>query len=683
VGRSVSGFPFPTVRQYVLPMPDQVVPTTCPLDCPDTCALDVTVRDGRIERIAAGRGHPVTEGVICSKVARFAKRVYHPERLTTPLRRVGPKGAGEFEPIDWDEAIAEITGRFRGIKKKWGGEAILPYHYGGSNGYLSDGLLDHLFFARLGASRLARTLCAGPTTAVALGMYGKMPGVAFEDFVHARCIVIWGANPKASNIHLIPFLRKAKRRGAFVAVVDPVRNLTAREADLHVPVLPGADLPVALAMIRLWREWGRLDDEFLAKHAVGLEPLLEAAEAWPLERAAGEAGIAAADLERLARVYAEASPALVRCGWGVERNRNGGQAVAAILAMPALLGKFGVRGGGYTLSNSGAARLDRDALFGPLEWTTREINMTPLGEVLTSPLVPPVEALFVYNCNPVVTVPDQHAVLRGLEREDLFTVVFDQVVTDTVPYADVVLPATTFLEHHDLRVAYGSYMAGGVQPAVPPPGDAKSNHEVFALLGQAMGFEDEAFTWDEATAVERVAAALSLGQGRAASGVIGGGIARSDYPGGTPVMFDTVFPFTADGKIRLTPAQLGGAPYAYQAPRGDLPLALVTPATSKTINSTMGEYNLAALYVELHPDDAATRGVADGDTVRVYNELGEVHCVARVHDRMRAGVVSMPKGAWRRASLSGFTSTALCPAHVNDVGGGACYNDARVEVERA
>jgi anaerobic selenocysteine-containing dehydrogenase len=664
-------------------MAETLIHTTCPMDCPDGCALEVTVRDGRIERIAAGQDHPVTGGVICTKVARFAKRVYHAERLTTPLRRVGAKGAGEFAPIDWDEAIAEITGRFRGIKKKWGGEAILPYHYGGSNGFLSDGLLDHLFFARLGASRLARTLCAGPTTAVATGMYGKMPGVAFEDFVHAKCIVIWGANPKASNIHLMPFLREAKKRGAFVAVVDPVRNLTAREADLHLPVLPGTDLPVALSMIRLWREWKCLDEAFLTECAVGVEGLLEAAEAWPVERAASEAGVAAADIERLARVYADATPALVRCGWGLERNRNGGHAVAAILAMPALLGKFGVRGGGYTLSNSGAAQLDRDALLGPVEWTTREINMTPLGEVLTSPLVPPIEALFVYNCNPVATVPDQHAVLRGLEREDLFTIVFDQIVTDTVPYADVVLPATTFLEHHDLRMAYGSYVVGGVQPVVAPPGDAKSNHEVFALLGQAMGFEDEAFTWGDEAALRRTADALSLGRGSSTDGVVQGRIARFDFPGETPVMFETVFPRTADGKVHLTPGELGSRPYGYRQADATYPLGLISPATSKTISSTMGEYNLPALYAELHPDDAAPRNVGDGDTVRVHNELGEVVCVARVRDRVRPGVISMPKGAWRRASLGGFTSTALCPAHVNDVGGGACYNDARVEVERA
>ncbi len=664
-------------------MADQVIPTTCPLDCPDGCALEVTVRDGRIERIAGRRDHPVTAGVICTKVARFARRVYHPERLHTPLRRVGPKGAGEFEPIGWDEAIAEITERFRGIAQEWGGEAILPYHYGGSNGLLSDGLLDDLYFARLGASRLVRTLCAAPSTAAALGMYGKMPGVAFEDFVHAKCIVIWGANPKASNIHLMPFVLEAKRRGAFVAVVDPVRNLTAREADLHLAVLPGTDLPVALSLIRLWRDQNCLDEAFLSEHAVGLEGILAAAEEWPVERAAQEAGVAAADIERLARVYAEASPALVRCGWGLERNRNGGQAVAAILAMPALLGKFGVRGGGYTLSNSGGAKLDRDALVGSLEWTTREINMTELGAVLTNPLQPPVQGLFVYNCNPVVTVPDQHTILRGLEREDLFTVVHEQVMTDTARYADVVLPATTFLEHRDLRVGYGSYIAGGVRPAVQPPGQAKSNHEVFALLAQAMGFDDEPFSWDEETALRRVTEALSLGRGKADGGIVDGGHARYDFPGEAPVMFDTVFPFTADGKIHLTPPQLGSEPFAYEAPGTEYPLALITPATSKTITSTMGEYNLAALYADLHADDAAARGVADGDTVRVHNDLGEVVCVARVRDRVRPGVVSMPKGAWRRASLSGFTATALCPAHVSAVGGGACYNDARVEVERA
>jgi anaerobic selenocysteine-containing dehydrogenase len=647
------------------------------------CVLDVTVRDGEVGQIGAGQGNPVTGGFICSKVAHFTNRVYHAERLLTPLRRTGPKGTGEFAPISWDEAIAEITGRFRGFRKKFGGESVLPYHYGGSNGLLSDGLVDDLYFARLGASRLDRTLCAAPTTTVALGMYGKMPGVAFEDAVHAKCILVWGANPKASNIHLVPFLKEAKRRGAFVAVVDPLRNLSAQEADLHLPVLPGTDLPVALSIINLWREWDALDREFLEGHADGLEPLLEAAAQWPLDRAAAEAGVPASDIERLAREFAAASPALLRCGWGLERNRNGGQAVAAVLAMPALLGKFGVRGGGYTMSNGGAAKLDKDALLGDLGWNTRIINMTQLGEVLEPRIDPPVMGLFVYNCNPAVTAPDQQSVLRGLERDDLFTVVFDQIMTDTAAYADVVLPATTFLEHLDLRVSYGGYVVGEVRPVVPPAGESRSNHEVFAELGEAMGFDDEPFTWSQETALEKAIGALSL-NGKPAPPRDDDGLRRYDFPGDKPVMFETAFPQTPDGMIHLTPDELGAKPFRFESPTGeDGTLALVSPATGKLINSTLGEDNIPSLYVELNLEDAASRGISDGDRVRVHNRLGELVCEARVRGRVRPGVAVIPKGAWRRSSSNGLTSTALCPAHVSDVGGGACYNDARVEVEPA
>jgi len=666
-------------------MAESTLQTTCPLDCPDACSLEVTVKNGAVERIAGGHANPVTGGFICTKVARFPLRQHHELRLLSPLRRTGPKGEGAFAPISWEEAIAEITGRFRGIAKKYTGEAILPYHYGGSNGLLSDGLLDDLYFARLGASRLERTLCAAPTTAVATGMYGKMPGVAFSDYVHAKCIVVWGANPKASNIHLVPFLKEAKRRGAFVAVVDPIRNFSAAEADLHLPVRPGADLPLALGLINLWREWGVLDREFLGQHAKGLDRLLEAAAAWPLRAAADEAGVPAADIERLARMLAETDPALVRCGWGLERNRNGGQAVAAVLAIPALLGKFGVRGGGYTMSNSGWATLDRAALWGDLQWNTRIINMTGLGAVLGYGIAPPVMGLFVYNCNPAVTAPDQNGVLHGLAREDLFTVVFDQVMTDTAAYADIVLPATTFLEHWDLRAGYGSYVAGGVRPLVEPAGDAKSNHEVFAMLGEAMGYDDEPFGWDQETMLQRVGKALSMaGETQWSDEVSSGGIVRCDFPGDTPVMFGNTFPQTVDGKIDLVPPQLGREPFSYEAGGADgYPLSLVSPATSKTVSSTFGEDAIPRLYVELHPDDATAREITDGARVRVHNELGEVVCLARVRDRIRPGVASMPKGAWRSSSFNGLTSTALCPPHIQVVGGGACYNDARVEVELA
>ena len=666
------------------------------MDCPDTCALEVTVAAGRIEKIAGANDNSLTNGFICSKVAQFSRRVYHEDRLLHPLRRTGPKGEGRFERISWDEAIATIAARFAEIRDRWGAEAILPYHYGGSNGFLNDGLLDDYFFARLGASRLARTLCAAPATEVALGMYGKMPGVAFEDYPRAKCIVIWGANPKASNIHLVPFLKQARRNGAFVAVVDPRRNFSADEANLHLPVFPGADLPLALAMIRLWNQAGLLDRKFLAQHAAsGLDALLAAADEWPLERAAKAARVPADDIRRLADTYATASPALIRCGWGLERNINGGQAIAAVLAMPALLGKFGVAGGGYTLSNSGAGKLDTKKILGNFDWTTREINMSQLGMVLagtgglmnggaSTRLDPPVQALFVYNCNPAATVPDQEAVLRGLAGDDLFTVVHEQVMTDTALYADIVLPATTFLEHHDIRRGYGSYVAGGVQPAIAACGEAKPNEEVFALLGRAMGFTDAPFTWDSATLKRKLAESLMLaGKPAEVEPLTGGGMIRYDFPGPLPVQFGTVMPQTLDRKIHFAPTALGPRPFHFEEiTSARYPLALISPATSKMVSSTFGEFNYPELRVLLHPRDAAARGIREGDRVRVFNELGEVVCRALVGERVREGVVSMPKGAWRKSSPNRRTATALCPP-TTGTGGGACFNDARVNVSRA
>ena len=661
--------------------------TSCPLDCPDTCALDVTVDDGRVSRIAAGNGHPVTAGFICSKLSRFDRRQYHPDRLLHPMRRVGPKGEGRFERMTWDEAIATITGRFKQITEEWGAEAILPYNYGGSNGVLTDGFIDAVFFARLGASRIEKTLCAAPTTAVATAMYGKMPGVDFQDYPEAQCIIVWGTNPKASSIHFVPYLREAKRRGTFIAVVDPRRNFSRREVDLHLPVRPGTDLPLALGLIKLWHDAGQCDHDFLDRHTKGGESLLQRAAEWPLDRVADITGISGDDIVQLAQRFAEANPAVIRCGWGLERNRNGGQAVAAVLAMPALLGKFGVRGGGYTLSNNGAVHSRMAEALGTAPPNTRVINMSQLGKVLNRPAGRdvPVKGLFVYNCNPVVTAPDQNAVILGLQRDDLFTIVFEQVHTDTAKYADVLLPATTFLEHADVRVSYGSYVVAGVTPVVEPEGEARPNAEVFAELGREMGWKDEAFHWEPGTYVDRAAAHLHLPDGPADATVLhAGGVQSLAFPGGPPVQFETVRPRTCDGLVDLTPAVLGDDPYSYLALEDTRhPLALISPANTKMISSTLGEFNYDELVMTLHPDDARDRRIADGDEIKVYNELGEVVCLAEVRATVRPGVVSMPKGAWAKSSRNGSTPTALCPAHVNVVAGGACYNDARVEVVRS
>jgi anaerobic selenocysteine-containing dehydrogenase len=657
--------------------------TSCVLDCPDACSLEVTVEEGKVAKIAASDLNEVTRNFICSKVGRFADRLYHPDRLLHPMRRVGAKGEARFERIGWEEALGTITERFRSIRDSVGGEAILPYNYGGSNGFLTDDLVDSAYFARLGASRLDKTICAAPTSAVAKGMYGKMAGVAFPDYPEAKFILIWGANPRASNIHLVPYLRDAKERGAFIALVDPVRTLSHDLIDLHLPVFPGADLPLALGMIHHWRSTGRFDRAFLDAHADGLETLLEAASAWSLDRAAKEARVDRESVRLLADRYAESSPAILRCGWGLERNRNGGQAAAAILAMPSLLGKFGRRGGGYTLSNSGAGKLLASKLWDTASWTTRVINMTELAKALNDPLSPRVHGIFVYNCNPVATVPDQNGILRGLRREDLFTVVFEQVMTDTARYADVLLPATTMLEHYDYKRSYGSYVVGATKPVIDPVGEARSNASVFAELGRAMGFEDPIFHWPEAELRGRVVAAIEL-QGKPVSSAPfeSGGIARYDFDGSAnPVQFGSVFPQTEDGKIHLSPAILGPAPYAYEEIRSEsFPLCLITPASAKLVSSTFGEFNVQELHVTIHPEDARARGIDSGDRVRVWNDLGEVECIARVDAHVREGVVSIPKGAWMKSSLNGRTSTALTPSNVNVVGGGACFNDARVEV---
>jgi anaerobic selenocysteine-containing dehydrogenase len=658
--------------------------TTCVMDCPDGCALEVEVSAGRV--VSVGPAVAAGTDFICGKVANFAKRLYHQERVLRPLRRTGAKGSGHFEVISWSEALEVVAERILAVREEHGGEAILPYHYGGSNGLLTDDFLDDLFFARLGSSRLAKTICAVPATQVALGMYGKMPGVPFEDYPLARCIVVWGANPKGSNIHLVPFLRAARAAGAFVASVDPRNNFGSGEIDLHLPVMPGQDLPVALAMINRWNRTGVLDQAFLADHGDGLEPLLARAAEWSIERAAGVAAVPPRGIARLADRLVELSPAVVRCGWGIERNRNGAQAIAAVLAIPALLGKFGVKGGGYTLSNNGGTRFDRAAVLGDFEWTTRELNMTQLGrhidpESPTAP-APPVKLLFVYNANPVASTPHQRSIERGLAREDLFTVVHEQVMTDTARWADIVLPAATFLEGTDLRVSYGDYVAGGVRPVIPPAGEARTNMQLFAALGRRLGMIDEVFELSDKELLERVTGALKLG-GEPADPAVGAGERRRyGFGGRSAIQFESVKPQTADGKIHLTPAHLGPEPYVWQAPANEFPLAMVTAADRRLINSTFGESSIDALTVMLHPDDAERRGVQNGAFVRVFNQLGEVHCRASVSAKVRPGVVWMPKGAWQRSSRNGATSTALCPDDAQVVGDAACFNDARVEIAR-
>jgi anaerobic selenocysteine-containing dehydrogenase len=653
------------------------VRTACPLDCPDSCTLDVTVENGRIIEIDGGAANPATRAFICAKVRRFGERVYGDDRVLHPGVRRGAKGQGVFTRMTWDEALDHIADRMREIRDRWGAEAILPFCYGGSNGLLTQDTNDATLFRAFGTSRLARTVCAAPTGAANQGLYGKMAGVSYLDYPHARMIVLWGVNPSASGIHLIPYIREARLAGAKLVVVDPRATSLAKQADIHLAPQPGADLPLALAIHNYLFEHGRTDERFLAEHTHGAAELRARAAEWPIERAARIAGVDADALRGVAELYARTSPALVRCGWGLERNRNGGSAAAAILALPAVGGKFGVRGGGFSMSNSAAWGIKAAAWMDDVpEPQTRLVNMNHLGRALLEYDAPPVKMLFVYNCNPLATMPDQNRVLAGLQREDLFTVVFEQVFTDTARYADVVLPATTFLENYDIAKGYGAISLQLVRPVIEPVGEARPNPEVFSDLASRLGIgAPELETETLLRIVGRVSPEIS-------GELMEVGSATPPF-GGAPIQFVDVFPLTPDGRVDLYPAALAahGLYVFHPDPAIDrYPLALISPATEKTISSTMGELRERSAALQMHPSDAEPRGIAQHDPVRVFNDLGEIQCPVALNRDMRPGTVSLPKGLWRKSTYNGFTTNALVPDSLTDLGGGACFNDARVQV---
>jgi anaerobic selenocysteine-containing dehydrogenase len=663
--------------------PESTVTTACPLDCPDACTLDVTVRGGRIAKIDGSTANHITNGYICAKVRRFGERVYGEDRLLHPAVRRGAKGAGQFKRVTWDDALDLIAEKFIAARDSGGAETILPLCYGGSNGFLTQDYADAILFRRFGTSRLLRTVCAAPTGAANLGLYGKMTSTSYEDYPDAKLIVVWGVNPGVSGIHLMPYLKQARDNGAYLVVIDPRATTLARQADLHIAVRPGTDLPVALSIHRYLFEEGHAAQAFLDEHSRGAAHLRAKAQPWTFEKAAEVSGCDAAQLRHLAERYARTSPALVKCGWGLERNRNGGSAAAAVLALPAVAGKFGVRGGGFSMSNSPAWDIERSWLSDQ-EPPTRAVNMNKVGRILTEPEGAPVNVLFVYNCNPVAILPDQRRVIRGFEREDLFTVVFDQVLTDSAMYADVVLPATTFLEHYDFARGYGPITLQLGKPVIDAVGESRSNTDVFMDLARRLDLTIDGDPADELEAMLSVLAALPP--------QVGDGLRdrwKANPPhDGRPVQFVDVFPKTSDHKVDLFPQELDKqAPmglYGYQPDpaTSEYPLALISPASDRTISSTLGELPRPEVRLEINPEDAEARGIEDGDSIRVWNALGEMRINARLSPLVKRGIVTMPKGVWRRNTKNGYTSNALSPDSLSDLGGGACFNDARVQVER-
>jgi anaerobic selenocysteine-containing dehydrogenase len=668
--------------------------SVCTLDCPDTCSLAVGVEGDRIVSVRGSHANPYTNGVICAKVAREYPGFVHGERrLTTPLRRTGPRGAGSFERISWDEALDRVHAAVTSAVEAHGPESVLPLNYSGPHGMLAGGSMDLRFFHRLGATLLERSpLCGGIRAEAWAGTFGAVPVMPPEQAALAQLIVAWGNDVTWTNLHLASVMHEARRRGAKLVVVDPRRTRIAEQADLHLAPRPGTDVLLAWAVTGELERTGGLDRAFIERHVHGYEPYMERARQLSLAEAAERCGVPEEGIRTLAAWYRDASPAAISVGNGLERNQNGGSGIRAIFALAALAGKLGVRGGGLVNAASHSfpktpQRLQRPDLAPN---GTRRLNIVDVGAHLLDPaLEPPLKVVFIYNHNPVIVHPDQNRLRRGLAREDLFIVGCDVAMTDSMAYADVVLPAASSFEHGDVYPAYGQQWLQRAERAIPPVGEALPNTEIFRRLAARFGFEGPIFRASDAELMDD---ALDAADPRLA------GVRPSELPldratpmrfgGEEAALFVNVFPKTPSGKVELLSSYLAekyGEPLPSWRPVASrFPLALISPASDQRITSTFGGSPTcdAPPPLDMHPDDARARGLADGATVRVWNELGEVHLPLRVTDRVSRGVVSTPKGAWLRTSDNGQTVSALAPAHHADLAGGACFNDARVEVER-
>ncbi|HET9317906.1 MAG TPA: molybdopterin oxidoreductase family protein [Vicinamibacteria bacterium] len=677
----------------------------CPHDCPDTCVMTVEVEDGRAVGIGGDPEHRFTAGFLCAKVNHYLERVYSPDRVLHPLRRVGKKGEGKFERITWDQALDEIASRFKDVIAKHGAQAILPYSYAGNMGLLSYGSMDRRFFGALGASLLDRTICASAGTAGLKATIGRSLGFDPEAIVHARLIVAWGANIVSSNVHLWPFIEEARRRGARLVTIDPYRSRTAEKSDQHIALFPGTDAALALAMIHVAFRDGLEDRDYLERYTIGAAELRERAREWTPERAAQVTGVPAADIEAFAREYASTQPSAIRLNYGLNRHAGGGMAVRTIACLPAVTGAWRHVGGGVLLSASGTFPVDAEALERPdlVPKGTRTLNMSELGRLLEpGRLDPPVMALFVYNSNPGAVAPEQERVRAGLMRDDLFLVVHDLFRTDTTDFADVVLPATTTLEHYDIHKAYGHLYLSLSKPAIDPVGESKPNTEVFRLLAARMGLEHPSLREsDESMARQALKWEHPHLRGIDFDRLEREGTVRLSVPDPYAPFAQGGFP-TPSGKCELVAdslAEMGLDPVpAYVPPREgptsnpqrarEFPLAFISPPAPHFLNSTFSAQPTLARresepFLTLHPEDAAPRGILDGEMVRTFNDRGAFLARARVSDAARPGVVVGLSIWWSKMCPGGRNANAVTSQELTDMGGGATFYDALVEVARA
>jgi anaerobic selenocysteine-containing dehydrogenase len=681
----------------------------CPHDCPDTCATITEVQDGKAIRFYAEEDHPITQGWLCAKVRPYLERVYHPDRLTTPLRRVGPKGSGQWERCSWDETITEITTRWKDIISRYGAAAILPYSYSGTLGMLQLGICNARLWNRMGASGLERSICGAAAEAAVEATVGARWSPDPSDILHSRLIIIWGHNPASTGPHFMPLLRQAQKNGAYVVVIDPRRTITARSADEHIRPHPATDGALALGIMHILFTEGLADESWLEANTIGWRELRERAAEYPPERVAAITGVPAEQIIALARRYGTTKPALLKFADGIQRHGNGGQTVRALVCLPAIVGQYGVRGGGLFYSMSGYVKWDKEALGheSACPPTPRIVNMNRLGAALTGEVSdPPLMSLYVFCANPVTSTPNTGAIIKGLQREDLFTVVHELFMTDTAQYADIVLPATSQLEQVDLHKAYGHRFLQYNNAAIPPLGEAKSNWEVMRLLAAGMGYQEP---WFQHSAEEAIAEVLDAT--RAYNSLLEGiTLERLQNEGTVPLNFapEQVVPFadlrfpTPSGKVELKCAALaerGLDPLPAYTPPAEFvrnrqsdaqehPLVLISGASHHFTSSSLA--NLPSLtskegtpYVEISPTDAARRGIASGDEVIIENERGWLQLRALVTDNVPPGVAVAPKGRWGQLSPGGRNINWTTSDALADLAGQSTFHSNLVEIRKS
>ena len=668
-------------------------PSVCPLDCPDTCSLSVGVSDEQIVQVRGSHANPYTAGAICEKVAKYYPAFVHGEyRLRRPLKRVGPRGSGEFEPISWEEALDRVHQGFSQAIDEFGVQSVLPLNYAGPHGQISGGSMDRRFFHKLGASLLDRgPLCGVVRGTAYTSLFGNAPGMPPEQVAEADVVAVWGNNVTVSNLHLARVIKSAREKGATLVVVDPKRTRIAEQAHLYVQIKPGTDVVLALALATELERRGAFDQEFIEQWVEGCDAFMDEARKYSVSIMLSICGITQQQFEQLADIYAGAERLALSIGNGIERGHSGGSGLRAIMSLNALTGQLGRIGAGIFAKPGLAfpltpAKLQRPDLVPP---GTRTLNIVDVGRhLLDESLDPPIKAVFIYNHNPVCTHPDQNRVRRGLSREDLFVVGCDIVMTDSMAYADIVLPACSHFEFDDIYAAYGQSYLQRAEPAIPPVGESLPNTEIFRILAARFGFDEPIFRETDAQLMD---AAIDPDDPRLS------GYRPSELPLDSALMMNTsdeqevlmcktVIPATASGKIELYSEEMEQK-FGYGVPRfeavgGDLPLMLISPSSSKRTNATFGSDPASQQIeiIEIHPDDAASRGITDNQPVRLWNELGEVELIARVNDSVAPGVVYSAKGTWLNTSSTGQTVNALISADVKtDIMDGACYNDTFVD----